>query len=84
MASAWLVELSPRCRGEALDGGGEQTQERRGACWGSFLEEAMLELNLRTGGVISPEEGLLGEDAKCAQAWRRGCMSHIYGTSGSH
>ena len=40
MASARLVELSPRCRGEALDGEGEQTEERRGACGGSFLEES--------------------------------------------
>ena len=63
-------------------------EERRlrggGAGGGCFLEEVILELNLKTGGVISPKEGLLGEDAKCAQAWRRGCMSHIYGTSGSH
>jgi len=35
VAGAQLVELSPRCRGEALDGGGEQT-ERGWGWWGVF------------------------------------------------
>ena len=48
---------------------------RRGRAWGGFLEEVMLELNLKTEGGVSPKEGILVDDAKCAKAWRRGGMS---------
>ena len=32
---------------------------RRGRAWGGFLEEVMLELNLKTEGGVSPKEGIL-------------------------
>lgn len=78
MASAQLVEMPPEHRG----GVPIQTGQR-GRARGGFLEEAVLELSLKTRGGVSPEGNILVKDTKCAEARRRGCVRLIYGTPGS-